>query len=412
MKYIKEIVGLLVLFLLIGNVTAEESYDVTLTISRPNNVNDIMNTSWSEYDTITIDKHERVDCVYDIMVEDVAMGSETVMIEVLEDGERLTLFLKLGESGIFEFENSESPPIKVTVDALIEGGSSDNDGSVASSDDDVVRVWVSPNSIDELSLTTNPAVADAYNPSEFGKTSGWSGSGSIEFVALYIERMQEISGITINIAGGDWDEINVDNDDIRKFELNENAVYTITVDYEERDVWGGVTDEREIYILSINGLIYGINTNPGVPLDSSTFEDKLFETFNAKVNVYTIVETETQGTWEEVDGAIIKFDGETTAGAFSWKVKFDAPGTKEVGYKETSGLSGQYKFVVAAETPAPAATVVAQQTTTDNETSSGTVIAIFGILILIGAAAVFMNKKNREKKGGNGSVRISPELPA
>ncbi|MCK5013139.1 MAG: hypothetical protein KAS66_04925, partial [Candidatus Omnitrophica bacterium] len=126
---------------------------------------------------------------------------------------------------------------------------------------------------------------------------------------------------------------------------------------------------------------------------------------------YIIVETDTQGVWEEVDGAVIKFVGQTPTRAFSWKIKFDSAGTHEVGFKNTDGSSGYYKFIVEAEDPAPVATVVADQSTSGSESSSGTVVMILGALILIGAAGIFLNKKNRDKKGKNGgNVRNSPEL--
>ena len=409
MKHIKEMLMVLVLFLLMGNVSADESYEITLTILRPDNVNDLDNTTWSKYDTITIDKDERVNSVYSIMVEDVALSSETVMIEVIEDGERVVRFIKVNEAEIFEFEESDSPPIKIKVDSAEEGGFSSS--SAVAEDDEVVRIWVAPNSLDELSLTKDSSIPDSYNPSEFGKTSGWSGSGSIEYVVLYIERLQEIDGITIMIEGGDWDEIGISDDNKRKFELNENAVYTFTINYEERDIWGGIKDETEVYKLSVNGLLYGTNTGtPSNPL-TTTYETRILESFNGDVGSYIIVETDTQGVWEEVDGAVIKFVGQTPTRAFSWKIKFDSVGTHEVGFKNTDGSSGYYKFTVEAKDPAPAATVAASQSTTGDESNSGTVVLILGALILIGAAGIFLNKKNRDKKGrNNGNVRNSPEL--
>lgn len=411
MRHIKEMLMVLVLFLLIGNVSADESYEITLTILRPDNVNDLDNTSWSKYDTITVDKDERVTSVYSIVVEDVALSSETVMIEVIEDGERIVRFIKVNEAEIFEFEESDSPPIKIKVDSAEEGGFSSS--SAVADDDEVVRIWVAPNSLDELSLTKDASIPDSYNPSEFGKTSGWSGSGSIEYVVLYVERLQEIDGITITIEGGDWDEIDISDDNKRKFELNENGVYTLTIDYEERDVWGGVKDETEVYKLSVNGLLYGTNTgSSGNPLTSATtYENIILESFNGGVGSYIIVETTNKGVWEEVDGAVIKFDGETAAGTFSWKIKFDSAGTHEVGFKNTDGSSGYYKFAIKAKDPVSATTVDASQSTSDDTSSSGTVVLVLGAFILIGAAAIFMNKKNRDKKGkNNGNIRNSPEL--
>lgn len=409
MKHIKEMLMVLVLFLLMGNVSADESYEITLTILRPDNVNDLDNTTWSKYDTITIDKDERVTSVYSIMVEDVALSSETIMVEVIEDGERVVRFIKVNEAEIFEFEESDSPPIKIKVDSAEEGGFSSS--SAVADDDEVVRIWVAPNSLDELSLTKDSSIPDSYNPSEFGKTSGWSGSGSIEYVVLYIERLQEIDGITIMIEGGDWDEMGISDDNKRKFELNENAVYTFTINYEEKDIWGGIKDETEVYKLSVNGLLYGTNTGtPSNPLTTS-YENKIIESFNGDVGSYIIVETDTQGVWEEVDGAVIKFVGQTPTRAFSWKIKFDSAGTHEVGFKNTDGSSGYYKFTVEAKDPAPTATVAASQSTTGDESNSGTVVLILGALILIGAAGIFLNKKNRDKKGrNNGNVRNSPEL--
>ena len=411
MKHVKEMLMVLVLFLLIGNVSADESYEITLTILRPDNVNDLDNTTWSKFDTITVDKDERVTSVYSIMVEDVALSSETVMVEVIEDGERVVRFIKVNEAEIFEFEESDSPPIKIKVESAEEGGFSSS--STVADNDEVVRIWVAPNSLDELSLTKDASIPDSYNPSEFGKTSGWSGSGSIEYVDLYIERIQEIDGITISIEGGDWDEIDINDDNKRKFELNENSVYTFTIEYEERDIWGGVKDETEVYKLSVNGLLYGTNTGiSSNPLTTTTtYENIIFESFNGDVGSYIIVETTTKGVWEEVDGAVIKFDGETAAGAFSWKIKFDDAGTHEVGFKNTDISSGYYKFAIKAKDPAPATNVVADQSTTGNESNSGTVVMILGALILIGAAGVFLNKKNRDKKGrNNGNIRTSPEL--
>ena len=411
MRHIKGMLMFLVLFLLIGNVSADDAYEVTLTVLRPDTT-DYDNTTWSKYDTITVDKDERVVSIYKIMVEDIALSSETAVIEVIEDGERIVIFIKVGESEVFEFEDSESPPIKIKVESIEEGGFSSD--SAASSDDDVVRIWVAPNSLDELCLTKDVSTPDSYNPSEFGKTSGWSGSGSIEYVVLYIERVQDVNGITITIDGGDWDEIRVDDNDKRKFELNENAVYTITVDYEEEDVWGGVKDATEIYKLSITGLLYGTNTgSSGNPLTTTTtYEDRIVESFNGEINKYVIVETKSKGTWEEVDGAVIKLDGETTSGTFSWKIKFDNAGTHKVGFVETDGSSGYYRFLIKENTPAPAATTVAaSQTSSDDTSSSGTAVLILGAFILIGAAGIFLNKKNRDKKGGNnGNVRTSPEL--
>ena len=409
MKYIKEVIMVLVLFLLMGNASAED-YDVTLTILRPD-TNDYDNTTWSKYDTITIDKDERVVSIYKIMVEDIALSSETAVIEVIEDGERIVIFIKVGESEIFEFEDSDSPPIKIKVDSIEEGGSSSSTTAV-SEEDDVVRIWVAPNSLDELCLTKDASTPDAYNPSEFGKTSGWSGSGSIEYVVMYIERLENAGGITVSIEGGDWDEIRIDDDDKRKYELNENAVYTITVEYEELDSWGGVKDEVEVYKLSVNGLLYGTNTGSGNPLTTTvTYEDRIIESFNGEINNYIIVETDFQGVWEEIDGAVIKLDGETTSGAISWKIKFDVAGTHKIGFRETDGSSGYYRFLIKENVPV--ATVAANQVTSDSDdkSSSGTAVLILGALILVGAVAIFLNKKNRDKKGGNnGNIRTSPEL--
>lgn len=411
MRHIKGMLMVLVLFLLIGNASADDAYEVTLTILRPDTT-DYDNTSWSKYDTITVDKDERVVSIYNIMVEDIALSSETAVIEVIEDGERIVIFIKVGESEIFEFEDSDSPPIKIKVDSIEEAGLNSN--SAATSDDDVVRIWVAPNNLDELSLTKDASTPDSYDPSEFGKTSGWSGSGSIEYVILYIERVQDVDGITITINGGDWDEIRIDDNDKRKFELNENAVYTITVDYDEEDVWGGVKEATEIYKLSVVGLLYGTNTgSTGNPLTTSTtYEERTLESFNGNINKYIIVETKTQGVWEEIDGAVTKADGETTSGTFSWKIKFDSAGIHKVGFKETDGSSGYYRFLVKEDTPAPAATTVtASQTTSDNTSSSGTAVLILGALILLGATGIFINKKNRDKKGrNNGNIRTSPEL--
>ena len=409
MKYTKEVMMVLVLFLLIGNVSADD-YDITLTILRPD-TNDYDNTTWSKYDTITVDKDERVVSIYNIMVEDIALSSETVVIEVIEDGERVVIFIKVGESEIFEFEDSDSPPIKIKVDSIEEGGSSSSTTAV-SEEDDVVRIWVAPNSLDELCLTKDASIPDAYNPSEFGKTSGWSGSGSIEYVVMYIERLENAGGITVTIEGGDWDEIRINDDDKRKYELNENAVYTITVEYEELDSWGGVKDEVEVYKLSVTGLLYGINTDSGNPLTTNiAYEDRTIESFNSEIDKYIIVETDSQGVWEEVDGAVIKLDGETTSGTISWKIKLDSAGTHRIGFREADGSSGYYRFLI--KEIAPVATVAANQVTSDSddESNSGTVVLILGGLILIGAAAIFLNKKNRDKKGGNnGNTRTSPAL--
>ena len=404
MRYIRKLITILALFLLIGNVSAEDSYDVTLTILRPNNMDDLENTTWSKYDEITIDKDERVTSIHKIMILDVSLSTDTIFVEIIKDGERFTNFIKEGEA--VTFGDEDDLDFKIRVDS-IEIKTLNGDG-ITVSDDDVVLIWVAPNSMDRLYI--NPFIPESFNPSEYGSTSGWSGTGSLECVDLYIERVQSVSSIGMSITGGDWEEIGIDTINRRKFELNENGVYIITVNYETVDVWGGVKDETETYTLSVTGLAYGTNT--GSTSTSITYEDRTIESFTGTTDKYIIVETGADGTWEEVDGATTKFDAKTATGTYSWKIKFDTDGNHKVGFSGIDGASGYYRFIVRESTPAPAATeIVTDQTASDGKSSTGTAIALIGLFILIGGVAVFLNKKSREKKnkGNMGGNRISPE---
>ena len=408
MKCFRGILVVLVLFLLFGNVSADDSYEVTLNVMRPDNMNNLSDTTWSKYETIVLDKNERVTSIHKVMILDVATETDTIFIEVIKDGKRFTDFLKEGESATFGEEDEMD--FKIEVESIEEGGSSSS-SNIIFNDDDVVAVWIAPNSVDKLPLSD--AIPESFNPSEYGQSTGWSGTGSVETVDLYIERVQEIEGVTISITGGDWDEISIDIDDRRKFELNENAVYVITIDYEKEDVWGGISDEREVFTISLNGLTYGTNTGT-IPSSSTTttggtYTDTTIDSFNAVPNTYVIVETETKGVWEEVDGAVVKFDAETTSGDYSWKVKFDSEGTHKVGYKETDGTSGYYRFVVKEPVQA-VATVAADQTETGDKTSAGTIFAVIGILLLIGAGTMFYKKKSRNNNNANDGIRTTPDI--
>jgi len=410
MRYLRGILTVLVLFLLFGNVSADDSYEVTLNVMRPDNMNDLDNTSWSKYETIVLDKNERVTSVHKVMILDVSLETDTVFIEVIKDGERYTNFLIEGESATFGEEDELD--FKIEVETIEEAGSGGGSSSTLLNDDDVVAVWIAPNSVDKLPL--NAGIPESFNPSEYGKSNGWSGTGSVEEVNLYIERVQEIKGVTISITGGDWDEVAIDHDDRRKFELNENAVYVITIDYDKEDVWGGVSEEREVFTISLHGLTYGTNTGT-IPSSSTTttggtYEDKTLDSFSIVPNKYGIVVTDTKGTWQEVDGAKVKFDAETTSGEYSWKVMFDTEGTHKIGYKETDGTSGFYRFVVKEVAPQPTETVVASQTSTGDKTSAGTVVALIGIVLLIGAGMIFYKKKSRGNSRGNDAIRTTPEL--
>ena len=404
MRYAKELITILALFLLIGNASAEDSYDITLTILSPENVSDLTG-DWRVWETIVVNKDERVESIYKIMITDVALSTGSVWIEVIDtEGERLTAVIGDDEMHIFEFEDTTALKIKVES---IELETLNGDGIVAN-DDDIVIVWIAPNNVDRLSI--NPFISETFNPSEYGRTSGWSGTSSLECVDLYIERLRSVNSVGVSIVGGDWEEIGIDTANRRKFELNENGVYIITVNYETVDVWGGVKDETETYTLSVNGLAYGTNT--GLSSTSITYEDRTIESFTGTTDKYIIVETGADGTWEEVDGATTKFDAKTATGTYSWKIKFDTDGNHKVGFSGIDGASGYYRFIVRESIPAPAATeIVTDQTASDGKSSTGTAIALIGLFILIGGVAVFLNKKSREKKnkGNMGGNRISPE---
>lgn len=404
MRYLKELIVVLALFLLIGNVSAEDSYDVTLTILRPDNIYDLENTTWSKYDEITIDKDERITSIHKIMILDVSLNTDTIFVEVIKNGERFTNFIKEGEEVLFG--NDDELDFKIKVNS-IELETLNGDGIVAN-DDDIVAVWIEPNSVDKLFL--NPFIPETFNPSEYGRTTGWSGTGSLESIDFYIERLQSIGGVGVTITGGDWDEIDINTDNRRKFELNENGVYVITVDYESVDVWGGVKDETETYTLSVTGLTYGTNTGS---VSTTTYDDRIIETFSGTIDKYIIVETAVDGNWEEIDGAVTKFDAKTTTGKYSWKIKFDTAGNHKVGFRGADGTSGYYRFIIKETTPQPAATLVAEQTTTESESSNiGIIMAVFGVLILVGSLAIFLNKKSRNKGNNNsGGSRISPDVP-
>lgn len=409
MRYLKEMIAVLILLLMVFPASAIESYEVELTILRPNDMNDLDNTTWSVYDTFTIIMGETITSVHKIEILDVSITAETIFIEVIKDGDRYTDYIKLDEERVFGEEDELD--FKIRLDDIDENGFSSSTTTIGD-EDDVVKVWIAPNTAEQLALTKDPRIPDAYNPSEFGKTGGWSGAGSVEYVVLYIERLEQSSGIAISVDGGDWDEKTTDGD-ARKFELNENAVYTITVDYETVDKWGGVNDETEIYMLSLTGLLYGTNTGSTSTNTLSTdYTDTVLDTLKGTVDTYIIFETDSDGAWEEIDGMTTKFDAELPNGDYSWKIKFDSAGTHEVGFSGTDGSSGYFKFVVKEKTPVPSATVAAQQTTTneDKESNAGTIVLLIGALILIAASAIYMNRKNKAKNSGNS--RLSPEPEA
>ena len=407
MRYLKELIVVLALFLLIGNASAT-MYEASVDVYKAEFYEEGNFTEWKSYENnlwIGESESETVCGSVELTFSEPSSSISYGMFTIKKSG--ITEFIDIfpGEAN-HEVVDIKDVRLKIVLNQIRE--QSGTSTGIVADDDDIVAVWIEPNTVDKLSL--NPFIPETFDPSEYDRTSGWSGTGSLECVDLYIERLQSVSGVGVTITGGDWDEIDINTDNRRKFELNENGVYVITIDYETVDVWGGVKDETETYTLSVTGLTYGTNTGS---VSTTTYDDKIFESLSGTIDKYTIVETAVDGNWEEIDGAVTKFDAKTATGKYSWKIKFDTAGNHKVGFRGVDGSSGYYRFIIRETAPQPAATLVAEQTVTDDKkSSSGTVLAIFGVLILVGSLAVIFNKKSRNKgKGNTGGSRISPDTP-
>ena len=395
----------IIIMLCLIPIGAAETYEASITTYRPDDIDDLDNTTWSPFGTFILLKGETKTSVHEIEVLDISLDSETVFIEVKKGSTRYTRFITVGERIIIDDD------FQVGLNFVRSSGGS----SIIDSDDNVVTVWVSPNSMDKLILVEGGL--NEFNPIEFGKQDGWSSIKSEDYVTVYVHRNVVSAGILIDIEGGDWDEVTKSSDSDRSFELNENGVYAIIITYTERDVWGGERDEEEIYEIQLAGLDTSTSSYSGYDgsssgssgsSGSSSADAGLLGSYSNVIHKYIIVVTEHDGQFDVDADCTVKYDGQNSDGNYVWKIKFSTIGIKKIDFHSSEGI-GQFEFDISESSSEGETTVSSDQSTSGGTSNSALILVVVGVIAIIGVIA-YTGMMKKKDKGGN-TPEIKELLP-
>ena len=382
----KFVIGTAVLLVLIciGNASAE-TYEASITISYPSDMEDIDNGTWIAFGTYEIEKGESKNIMdATIKLIDLDTDTDTVMFGVTKDNDYYPEILVSGTDTIVD----EDYKIKLNHIKVGTG-----DSGIIYEDDSVVSIWIEPNSADKLGLSEGD-IPNRFNPIEYGKTAGWSSAGNTEEVILNVEKLEDVSGILVVIEGGDWEEIPTSDNDKRIFELYDNVEYTITVSYTEVDVWDGESDEVDVYVLSVSGL----EASSSSTVSSSGLLGSFSNVAGSKISITTA----NNGTFDAMSGMSVNPSGQNTDGNYVWALTFDSAGTKRIDFVSNSGGEGYFDFQISAKQDTSESKVTEKDDGEDN--NLGLILIVLG---LVGAVVLILfNKKGKNKKG---SMTSSPE---
>lgn len=367
---------------------ATNSGTITVTTWYPeNSTADIDDyTDWLDYETLELAEGETATSLgMKIKLSEISTTGKVAMIIVNNEA----IAMKADDEEIYE-----SKKVKISLDKIDADGSST--GTKTTTSDDCVDVYIKLPDGTQKSLTKNGDNPDKLNLANYNTDEWWETGSDNDEVYVYVERVDTDASITLKspVSDGAWERENDYDDDenLVRFTLKDNEVYSFTVEYETTGSWGSTVTEEDVYAISVTGL--GESSSSSSSSSSTTSEDLLTSTtksgkIETEITYYTTVDGEWEASPTEYDVTGTKIDDK-----YKWTFYFYESGTYPVKFTAKDGRSGTVSFKVSEPTTASQVTTT---TSSDNDKNS-TILIIVGAVVLIGVALFMMSRKGG--KGG------------